>query len=131
VTAWERGWGPRGVELELQRLGGQRTLPSNAPTIDDFSEQGVAASIKSIDLNAPSYADPVNLSNRIDRYVDGLVSFDSMFWGRVRIEPNDITGRVLDIVVPKNSGTPAQGEAITRSMERANRLGIHIFLTYY
>ena len=74
ATAWELGWGARGVALERERLGGQRTLPSNAPTIDDFP-QGVALSIKSIDLNAPWYGNPLNLSRQIDRYVDQLVGF--------------------------------------------------------
>lgn len=50
ATEWELGWGARGVALEQQRLGGQRTLPFNAPTIDDFSDDGVAVNIKSIDL---------------------------------------------------------------------------------
>jgi len=54
ATAWELGWGARGVALERERLGGQRTLPSNTPTIDDFS-YNVALSIKSIDLNAPRW----------------------------------------------------------------------------
>jgi hypothetical protein len=52
ATEWELGWGARGVALERQRLAGERTLPFNAPTIDDFP-QGIALSIKSIDLNAP------------------------------------------------------------------------------
>jgi hypothetical protein len=57
ATAWELGWGTRGVELERQRLAGSRRLPSNAPTIDAFPYD-VAVSIKSIDLNAPWYRDP-------------------------------------------------------------------------
>jgi len=130
ATAWELGWGARGVELERQRLAGARTLPSNAPTIDDFSYD-VARSIKSIDLNAPWYRDPLNLSRRIDGYVDKLTGFDGMFWAGVRIEPNQITGRILDIVVPKNSGAPAQREAIERSVERARRLGVHIQISPY
>jgi hypothetical protein len=127
---WTLGWSARGIEFELQRLRGQRTLPSNTPTIDDFSYD-VALSIKSIDLNASWYRDPVNLSRQIDRYVDRLVSFDGLRWGGFQIGKEDIKGRVLDIVVPKNSGTAAQREAITRSEERAGRLGIHILISPY
>jgi hypothetical protein len=51
----------RGIAvLERQRLDGERALPSNAPTIDDFPHN-VALSIKSIDLNSPWYGNPANL----------------------------------------------------------------------
>jgi hypothetical protein len=106
ATEWERGWAQRGIDLELWRLGGTRKLPSNTPVIDNFPSN-VALSIKSIDLNAPSYRDPLILSHRINRYVDKLADFESLNWGGVRIAPNEIRGRVLDIIVPKNSGTAA------------------------
>ena len=131
VTAWELGWGARGVALEQLRLEGGRTLPSNTPTIDAFSEDGVAVSIKSIDLNAPWYGNPANLSRLIDSYVNKLVSFENLDWGGVRIEPNQVTGSVLDIVVPKNSGTPAQQDVIAISVERARRLGVYVLISRY
>ena len=105
-------------------------LPSNTPTIDDFPYD-VALSIKSIDLNAPWYGNPANLSRQINRYVDQLAGFDGLRWGGNTIEENQITGKVLDIIVPKESGTQEQQQAITESMERARRMGIRIFLTPY
>lgn len=116
ATAWELGWGARGVELERQRLAGQRTLPSNTPAIDDFP-YNVALSIKSIDLNAPWYRSPLNLSRRIDRYVDKLSAFDGMRWGGNTIGKDQIVGRVLDLVVPKNTGTPFSARR-SRHLER-------------
>jgi hypothetical protein len=95
ATEWQLGWGARGVALEQQRMGGERTLPFNAPTIDGFTENGVAVSIKSIDLNAPWYANSLNLSRQINSYVDKLVNFESMNWGGARIDSNQITGRVF------------------------------------
>jgi hypothetical protein len=130
ATEWELGWGARGVALERERLAGQRTLPFNAPTIDDFSHD-VALSIKSIDLNAPWYGNPLNLSRQIDRYVDKLWAFEGMDWDDIRIDEEQIRGRVLDIVAPRNSGTPAQRRAIAASIERAGRLGVRIFVSYY
>lgn len=130
ATEWELGWGARGVALERQRLAGERTLPANTPTIDDFP-QGVALSIKSIDLNAPWYGNPANLSRQIDRYVNQLRAFDALSWGRVEIEKQDIQGKVLDIVVPTNSGTPAQQQAIATAIERARALGIYVFVSPY
>jgi hypothetical protein len=130
-TAWELGWGERGKEAELWRLGGSRKYPFNAPTIDHFTEDGIVISIKSIDLNAPWYRDPINLSHRIDQYVDRLASFDGLNWGEFEIESGEIKGRVLDIVIPKNSGAAAQQQAITRSIERAERLRIHVLISRY
>jgi hypothetical protein len=130
ATEWELGWGARGVALERQRLAGERTLPANTPTIDDFP-QGVALSIKSIDLNAPWYGNPVNLSRQIDRYVNQLQAFDALSWGRIEIEKQDIQGKVLDIVVPTNSGTPTQQQAIAAAIERARALGIYVFVSPY
>lgn len=130
ATDWELGWGTRGVAMERLRLGGPRTLPSNAPTIDDFRHD-VVVSIKSIDLNAPWYQDPPNLSRKIDGYVDKLRAFDAMNWNDIKIRNEEIRGKVLDIVVPKSSGTPAQWEAIAAAMERARRFGVHIFVNPY
>lgn len=130
ATEWDLGWGARGVALERLRLAGSRTLPSNTPTIDDFPND-VALSIKSIDLNAPWYRNPLNLSRQIDVYVDKLRAFNALKWGRFEIEREDIRGKVLDIVVPKNSGTPAQREAISASIERARQFGVHILVSPY
>jgi hypothetical protein len=51
-----------------------------------------------------------------------------MNWGRTRITREQITGKVLDIVIPKNSGTAAQWQAIITSRERASKLGIHVLV---
>jgi hypothetical protein len=129
-TAWELGWSARGIALQLQHLGGGSTLPSNAPVIDAFNN-GVVISVKSIDLNAPWYANPSNLSSRIDRYVNQLVDFEGLTWTDGAIRSDEIAGKVLDIVIPKNSGSEAQMRAIRSSVERARRLGISILVYPY
>jgi len=91
----------------------------------------VALSVKSIDLNAPWYSNSLNLSRQIDSYVNKLWAFDGLSWGGYTIDNEEITGKVLDIVVPKNSGTAAQQEAIARSVERARKLGIHVLISPY
>ena len=58
-TRWQIGWGARGIAFEWERLAGNRALPSNTPTIDGFP-YNVTLSIKSIDLNAPWYRNPLN-----------------------------------------------------------------------
>jgi hypothetical protein len=54
-----------------------------------------------------------------------------MKWGGFEIEKDDIEGKVLDIVVPRNSGTPSQRGVIAASTEHAGRLGILIFVSPY
>jgi hypothetical protein len=129
-TAWELGWGARGVALQLQHLGDEGSLPANTPVIDAFSN-GVVISVKSIDLNAPWYANPANLSNRINRYVNQLVNYEGLIGVGVDIGRSDIAARVLDIVIPINSGSEAQMSAIRSSVERARRLGISIIVYPY
>jgi hypothetical protein len=51
--------------------------------------------------------------------------------GDVEIENEDIQGKVLDIVVPINSGTAAQRQAIASSIERARKMGIQVFISPY
>jgi hypothetical protein len=91
-TAWELGWGARGVALQLQHLGDGSALPPNAPVIDAFNN-GVVISVKSIDLNAPWYANPESLSSRVDRYVNKLIGFEGLNLGGTEITPKDIEGR--------------------------------------
>lgn len=81
-------------------------LPGNFPTIDRFSN-GIATSIKSIDLDAASYLSGNGLRNTLTRYVDKVADFNGANWAKVRIQPNQITGRSLEVVVP-HGGNAAQ-----------------------
>lgn len=130
ATAWQLGWSARGYALELMRLRGKRILPLNARTIDDFPND-VVVSIKSIDLNAFWYRNPVVLSYQINRYVGSLAKFDGLNMRAINIERSQIRGRILDIVIPIRSGTLSQMRAIDDSIERARRLGIHILINRY
>ena len=93
TRVWDSGPGPRGEAIEAA-LG--KNLPSNYPIIDKF-ENGVATSIKSMDLGAKTYQDPGEIA-RIGRgYIDKVADFQGARWGRVNIEPENITGRALDL----------------------------------
>ncbi len=95
-NVWELGWGARGVAAERMR---GTSLPQNFPTIDRFAN-GIAISIKSIDLNAPSYQEPWRLEARINYYVNRLAAFNGARLMDVRIKPQEISGRSLDLIVP-------------------------------
>ena len=126
-TIWEMGWGARGVAAERMR---GTSLPSNYPGIDRYMN-GVATSIKSIDLNAPSYQEPWKLEGRINYLVNRLAGFKEADWSDIRIKPEDIRGRNLDLVVPRGSLTRETEETIFRCRMRAQRLGIGIIVVQY
>jgi hypothetical protein len=64
-AAWKLGWAARGNYFSEQ-LGAD--LPATFRTIDSFSN-GIATSIKSIDLNAATYRDAARLTYRLNTYI--------------------------------------------------------------
>ncbi|HXX52479.1 MAG TPA: hypothetical protein VEI98_14505 [Xanthobacteraceae bacterium] len=68
LNPWEMGWAKRGDYLS-EKLGAN--LPRTLKTIDIF-DNGVATSIKTIDLNAATYQDATRLTNRLNNYADNL-----------------------------------------------------------
>lgn len=109
-SVWKLGAGPRGEAIE-RALG--HNLPGNFPIIDRF-ENGIATSIKSIDLDGASYLTGNTLKNTLTRYVDKVAGFNgtgSKGWAGVIIRDKQIGSRSLDLVVP-HSGTAAQQQII-------------------
>lgn len=64
------------------------------------------------------------MAYRINDYVGKLADFQGAKRGAVTIGPDEITGRVLDIVVPKGSMTAVQKTAIDAAIQRASDGGI-------
>ena len=126
-TIWELGWGARGVAGERMR---GTSLPPNYPVIDRLAN-GIITSIKSIDLDAPSYQEPWQLEARINYYVNRLAGFNGAKWGGVNISAEQIRGRSLDLVVPRGSLGSNNEETIARCRVRAQRLGIGIITVEY
>jgi hypothetical protein len=65
AQAWKLGWAARGRYFE-QQLGAN--LPAGFRVIDRFVD-GIAISIKSIDLRAATYQDPARLMSRLSKYL--------------------------------------------------------------
>lgn len=96
-------------------------------TIDNFSSEGVATSIKSLDLNAGTYQDFGRLTSRLNKYLDDLDNYRGTDWGGDTIDNSDITARKLLIVVPGNSrGSNSARAAIEDLRARARKLGIDL-----
>jgi hypothetical protein len=100
-------------------------------TIDNFCSEGVATSIKSLDLNAATYQDFGRFTSRLDDYVNKLDKYTGTRWGGDNIKNPDITARVLHLVVPKNSIRATQRAAIESARARAKQLGIDLTITEF
>ena len=100
-------------------------------TIDNFSEAGVATSIKSIDLNGATYQNFGRLTSRLKKYIDELDTYPGTDWGGDEVDPSAITGRALNLIIPKGSMTAAQKPAIEAARTRAKALGIDLIVTEF
>ena len=102
---WKLGWGLRGTEIN--ELFGDPTFPSNYPVIDKIPN-GVATSVKSIDLNAATYQNEASLAYRLNKFVDDVREFNGADWGDKNIRDTDIDSRAVQVIVPRGSITEAQ-----------------------
>jgi hypothetical protein len=122
---WKLGWAARGFAIS-EALGAK--LADNFPVIDRFVD-GIATSIKSIDLSAATYQSAARLMSRINRYVDEVAAFNGAKWGADEVESSAITGRALNLAVPKGSITATQQAAIDAARVRAKSLGVDLIVT--
>jgi hypothetical protein len=96
-----------------------------------ISRRGIATSRKSIDLNAATYQDFGRLTSRLNSYIGKLADYTGTRWGGDVILPSQITGRVLQVIVPKGSMSQVQRAAIEAARERAHRAGIELTITEF
>ena len=98
-SVWKLGWGLRGQKIN--EAFGDPTFPSNYPVIDKIPN-GVATSVKSIDLNAATYQNEASLANRLNKLIDDVREFNGVTWGGLPISDVDIKGRAVQVfeVVP-------------------------------
>jgi hypothetical protein len=124
---WKLGWAARGIYFS-EKLGAN--LPRTFRAIDRW-ENGVATSIKSIDLNAATYQDGARLTYRLNDYIGKLASYTGSEMGDVKIASEAIVGRELSIAIPKGSMTAVQREAIEAARIRARSFGIDLKITEF
>jgi hypothetical protein len=106
---WSYGWGKRGQEIH--NLFSDKSLPPGFPVIDNFTD-GVATSIKSIDLRAATYQDASRLAYRLQKYVNDASDFMGRTWANNEVRLSDIQGRALQLIVPKGSMSATQRDTI-------------------
>ncbi len=90
---------------------------------------GVATSIKSIDLNAATYQDEATLTYRLNAYIDKIALFEGDDLGGIMIRPSEINGRVLSLAIPKGSMPEIQRTAIDAARLRAAAFDIDLVVT--
>jgi hypothetical protein len=123
---WSQNPFRRGQDIE-QALG--QNLPSNFPVIDKF-ENGLATSIKSIDLNAKTYQDATKLEYRLKNYVDKAAGFNGQTWAEVVIKSSDVKIRALDLAIPFN-GSSAQQGILNQIMNYGTSKGVTVNIIIY
>jgi filamentous hemagglutinin len=101
-----------------------RNVPFGFPTIDKFLN-GITTSIKSIDLDAPSYQKANALFSKIRGNIDSVANFNGAKWGDFEIEAHQIIGRALDVLVP-HWGSVVQKTAFKRAIEYGARQGVTV-----
>lgn len=111
----------RGQRIE-QALG--HNLPGNFPVIDKF-ENGLATSIKSLDLDAATYQSGSTLTRTLNGYVDKVAGFQGRTWAGVRIRSQDISGRALDLAIP-HGGSAAQRAIINQTVKYGASRGVSV-----
>jgi hypothetical protein len=114
----------RGVAAE-NIIGRSPRLVQNFPTIDRFVN-GVATSIKSIDLNAASYQNIGNLTRTVNGYIETMSRYQGQLtpWGGVTINPNQITGLAVDLAIPASGVTQAQLAALQALQQTASNMSV-------
>ena len=125
-SVWALGASQRGFAIEAQ-LGGN--LPYGFPVIDKF-ENGVATSIKSIDVTAESYMKGNGLFNALKSYVNKVGAFQGGARGGVAIDANDITNRVLDLAIQPGKATTNQWEQIGNAIKYAKDNNVQLNLQF-
>jgi hypothetical protein len=128
---WKLGWGLRGQKFN--GVFGDPTFPSNYPVIDKIPN-GIATSVKSIDLNAATYQNAASLDNRLNKFIADVRGFNGDRWGGLVIRDVDIKGRTVQVIVPKGSITEANRAVFESVQVRArgnNEKPVDIIITEY
>ena len=116
TSSWAAPWWERG-RLIHGLLG--ENLRANFPVIDRFAN-GLATSIKSLDLTSPTYQNISNLTSRVQGYLVELARFQGAYW----IQSGSITARELVLAVRPGVATDAQWMALEAMRDVATQLGI-------
>lgn len=109
-SIWNTNPLKRGVEIE-NLVGRSPDLVDNFPVIDRF-DNGVATSIKSIDLFSKTYQNTGTLIKTVQGYVNSVANWQGTSqqgWGGVTITNQMIQARQLILAIPANASEEQLG----------------------
>ena len=119
---WDMKPFDRGMAIE-KMLGG---WCDNFPVIDKYDKiTKTATSIKSIDLNAKSYAAPSAITRKLNKYTDALYNFKG--YANKNHDALIIFEKKLEIAIPSNSSEAAL-QAVDDAIKYANNKGIEVII---
>jgi YD repeat-containing protein len=121
-SVWDLAPVARGDRI-AKALG--QNLPDFFPVIDKFKD-GVASSIKSLDLDAKSYQDVGKLTSKLEGYVDKLADFKGATSGRREVKAEQIKSKVLELAIEKGKGSKEQLAAIEAAKKYAKKKGVEL-----
>jgi hypothetical protein len=117
LSVWAKDWSTRGLEIEKQLVG---NLPRSFPTIDKF-ENGVATSVKSVDLTSATYQDTLALGSKLGGYVDKVADFKGADFDGIEIDEDEVTQRVLQVAIQPGVESSAQRAILDQLDQYATR----------
>jgi RHS repeat-associated protein len=127
ASVWELNQSMRGRVIEGM-LGGN--LPKNFKTFDKF-EEGIATSIKSLDLSADGYIkNPKSVLSAVKGYVNEIVNFEGDIVSGVSVQPSDITKKALELAINPSKATKAQWEALADAVKYAKEQNVQFTLQF-
>ena len=115
LKVWEMIGVKRGFEIE-RFLGAN--LPKNFPIIDKFIN-GVATSIKSLDVTAKSYLKDNSVFNTLKGYVDKVADFEGASYAGASVKESEISSKVLELAIEPGKATFSQWEQISKAVNYA------------
>ena len=92
--------------------------------IDAFY-QGVATSVKTMNIFAKKYVTKGGVAKQLTKYVDDLANFNGRTWGGQTVEGSEITKKVLEVGIPKGASEKII-EQITKVTEYAKTKGVEL-----
>jgi len=125
-SVWTLSQFERGFAIE-KILGAN--LPRSFPVIDRFAN-GIATSIKSIDLGAKSYNGGNGLLNTLKGYLNKLDNFSGGTLEGVQIKGTDISSKVLQVAIEPGKASVEQWEQISQAFEYGKRQNIALKLSF-
>jgi hypothetical protein len=128
-SVWALNALQRGRKIE-QMLGADASWASNFPTIDKIVD-GVATSIKSMDLTATSYQKGNSVLNTLKGYVDDLAGFSNKTWGSTVVrQGQEYTSKALELAVQTGKGTESQWNQINQAINYALEKDINVTIRF-